>query len=184
MNEPADNRELHRYGSLAFLPSYQKYAYRNTLPVPRFSSVFSRLAVSLTAVLVVFLSSVLPVAAQVCNPECQEPATCVYTDNTRGSTVCRDSGFLDEPSGPGGPTFATIVYGVVVPLVDLALMPLLYAIAFITFLIGMVRLFFSDSEEKRKSGKDFALWGIIGFAVLFSVWGIVRLLLTLLPMGA
>lgn len=91
---------------------------------------------------------------------------------------------LNEPNLPSGPTFASFVYGVVVPIVDVALMPLLYAIAFIVFLIGMVRLFFSNNEEQRRNGKQFALWGIIAFAVMFSVWGIVRLLLTLLPTGA
>ncbi len=80
-----------------------------------------------------------------------------------------------------GMTFANLVNNIIVPVVDRGLIPLLYAFAFLFFLFGMVRLFFSDSEEKRQSGKQFALWGIIGFFVLFSVWGIVRLFLSLLP---
>ncbi len=69
----------------------------------------------------------------------------------------------------------------IVKLVDGAVIPLLYAIAFIMFLIGMVRFFFMGGEEARQKGKQFMLWAIIGFVVLFSVWGIVRLLLSVLP---
>ncbi len=69
----------------------------------------------------------------------------------------------------------------IVELVNTAVVPLIYSIAFILFLIGMVRFFFLGGEEGREKGKTFMLWGIIGFVVMFSVWGIVRLLLTALP---
>ncbi len=77
-------------------------------------------------------------------------------------------------------TFAELVYGTIVPIVDRGIIPFLYAIAFLFFLFGIARFFFSDSEENRKKGKDFALYGIIGFFVLFSVWGIVKLLLSVI----
>ncbi len=77
-------------------------------------------------------------------------------------------------------SFAQLVEKLVV-LVDSAVIPLLYAFAFIFFLIGMVRFFFMGGEEARKKGKEFMLWGAVGFVVLFSVWGIVRLLLSLFP---
>lgn len=77
-------------------------------------------------------------------------------------------------------TFAELVYGTIVPIVDRGIIPFLYAIAFLFFLFGVARFFFSDSEENRKKGKDFALYGIIGFFVLFSVWGIVKLLLSVI----
>ncbi len=77
-------------------------------------------------------------------------------------------------------TFAQLVNSIV-KLVDTAVMPLLYALAFILFLIGMVRFFFMGGEEARQKGRVFMLWGIIGFVVLFGVWGIVRLFLEVLP---
>jgi Type IV secretion system pilin len=77
-------------------------------------------------------------------------------------------------------TFAQLVYNVIVPIIDRGVIPFLYAIAFLFFLFGVARFFFSDSEENRKKGKDFALWGIVGFFALFSVWGLVRLLLTVI----
>lgn len=60
---------------------------------------------------------------------------------------------------------------------DGAIMPLLYALAFFFFIYGVARLFFSDSDEKRAEGRQFALWGIIGLVAMFAVWGIVKILL-------
>jgi hypothetical protein len=69
----------------------------------------------------------------------------------------------------------------IVKIVNDTVVPLIYAIAFVLFLIGMVRFFFLGGEEGREKGKAFMLWGIIGLVVMFSVWGVVRLLMTALP---
>ncbi|MDP2816114.1 MAG: pilin [Rectinemataceae bacterium] len=69
----------------------------------------------------------------------------------------------------------------IVQLVNGSVVPLVYALAFLLFIFGMVRFFFFGGEENREKGKTFMIWGIIGFVVMFSVWGIVRLLLTALP---
>ncbi len=74
-------------------------------------------------------------------------------------------------------TFADLVYNTIVPMIDAVFVPLLYSIAFLFFLIGVVRYFFSESDDKRKEGRSFALWSLIALAVMFSVWGLVRLLL-------
>jgi uncharacterized membrane protein YjfL (UPF0719 family) len=74
-------------------------------------------------------------------------------------------------------SFKQLVENTLVPLIDQSVIPLLYALAFILFLIGIVRYFFLGGEEARTKGKSFMLWGVIGFVVIFSVWGIVRLLL-------
>jgi len=77
-------------------------------------------------------------------------------------------------------TFREIVDSTIVPFVDNAVLPLMYALAFLFFMIGMVRFFFSSSEESREQGKLHAFWGVIGLVVLFGVWGFVRLLLSTL----
>jgi len=74
-------------------------------------------------------------------------------------------------------TFADLVYRTIVPIVDAVIVPLLYSLAFVFFLYGISKFFFSDSDEKRKEGRSFAVGGIIALAVIFSVWGLVRLLL-------
>lgn len=88
---------------------------------------------------------------------------------------------IDNPAaGASGTTFEQLVNGKIVPIIDGSLIPLLYAFAFLFFMYGIARFFFSDSEEKRKEGRQFAIWGLVGFFVMFSVWGIVRVLLSAL----
>jgi hypothetical protein len=79
-------------------------------------------------------------------------------------------------------TFAQWTDGVV-KFVDTAVIPLLFALAFLFFLFGIARYFFTGGEENREKGKVFVLWGLVGMFVLFSVWGLVRLLLSLIPVG-
>lgn len=73
-------------------------------------------------------------------------------------------------------TFAQLVNTKIVPFGN-TVIALLYALAFLFFIIGVARLFFSNSEESRQKGRQFAIWGIIALAVLFSVWGLVRALM-------
>ncbi len=91
-------------------------------------------------------------------------------------------------------TFAELVYNVIVPFVDSSVIPLLYVLAFIFFLIGLVRMFFSqefniftgvttDLYESRTQGRVFALWGVIALVLIFSLWGILRLFLGILSTG-
>lgn len=80
-------------------------------------------------------------------------------------------------------TFKEIVTNSIVPLGDLVIL-LLYAAAFALFVVGMLRFFTSGGEEGRKKGKQHMLWGVIGLAVLFAVWGLVKVLLELLTSWA
>tara|TARA_B100000745_G_scaffold291264_1_gene230872 strand:- start:16282 stop:16533 length:252 start_codon:yes stop_codon:yes gene_type:complete len=62
---------------------------------------------------------------------------------------------------------------------DTSVIPLLFAIMFFIFLWGIFQYFFIKREDPaaRSEGAQFMLWGIIGFAVVISMWGLVRLLL-------
>jgi len=82
-------------------------------------------------------------------------------------------------SGSGG-----INLGVVTPYTDGIinfingiLVPVLMAIAFIVFLWGVFKYFIygADNETERATGKQFVLWGIIGFVIILSVWGLVTI---------
>jgi len=58
------------------------------------------------------------------------------------------------------------------------LVPVLFAIAFIVFLWGAFYTFIagSQSEEVKEKGKNLMLWGLIGFFVMVSIWGLVNIL--------
>ena len=60
-------------------------------------------------------------------------------------------------------------------LVD-SVVPLLIAAAMVVFIWGMIEFVGNaDNEEKRAKGKQLMLWGIIGFFVIVSIWGLVGL---------
>jgi len=59
------------------------------------------------------------------------------------------------------------------------LVPVLMAIAFIVFLWGVYKYFIlgAADETSRTDGRKFTLWGIIGFVIILSLWGIVNLVM-------
>lgn len=81
----------------------------------------------------------------------------------------------------GGTTFKVYVDGII-DLLNTVVAPVIFALAFAVFIWGIVSYFFihGDDDKKRAEGREFAVWGIIGMAVLFSVWGFVALLLSTL----
>lgn len=65
------------------------------------------------------------------------------------------------------------------------LLPLLITAAFFFFVLGVIRyLANADSDEARKKGANFMMWGVIALAVLLSVWGLVAILTNTLQLGS
>lgn len=66
--------------------------------------------------------------------------------------------------------------------INTIVIPVITALVFCVFVWGVVSYFFlhGDDEGKRAEGRQFIFWGILGMAVLFSVWGFVNLLLSTL----
>lgn len=66
----------------------------------------------------------------------------------------------------------------IIALINNVLVPLVFAVAFVVFIWGVFQYFIAGGadEEKRESGKSLMLWGIIGFFVMASVWGLVNIL--------
>ncbi len=56
--------------------------------------------------------------------------------------------------------------------------PLIFALALVSFIWGVVQFFIinADEEAKREQGKQFMIWGIVALTVMLSVWGLVRIL--------
>ncbi len=54
---------------------------------------------------------------------------------------------------------------------------ILFLIATVVFLWGVIRFIMSAGDEKKRSeGKSMMTWGIIGLAVMAAAWGIANLL--------
>jgi hypothetical protein len=67
----------------------------------------------------------------------------------------------------------------IIGVINNILLPVLISIAFIVFLYGVFKYFIkgADNETERETGRSFVLWGVIGFVVIFSVWGLVNLVM-------
>jgi hypothetical protein len=100
----------------------------------------------------------------------QSPAPATGAQSPTPATGARSS---------GGFSLRRIVDQIVVPIGDI-IIQLLYALAFVFFLYGIVRLYFSEDEKQRAAGKQYAIWGLLGIAILFAVWGFVNVLLNVL----
>jgi len=73
----------------------------------------------------------------------------------------------------------TDVGGVLINIINFIVVPVIFAIAFIVFIWGAFQVFImgaNDADVKSK-GKNHMLWGLIGFFVMVSVWGLVNILI-------
>ncbi|MDD5032780.1 MAG: pilin [Candidatus Pacebacteria bacterium] len=59
----------------------------------------------------------------------------------------------------------------------LQIIQLLWLVASVVFIFGVLRyITTANNPEKRKSAKNFLIYGLIGFFVLLSFWGLIRIL--------
>lgn len=70
------------------------------------------------------------------------------------------------------------VGSLVIGIINEILVPAIFAIAFIVFIWGVFQYFIGgkQDEETRQKGKQLMIWGLIGFFVMVSVWGLVNIL--------
>ncbi|MCE9585039.1 pilin [Candidatus Nomurabacteria bacterium] len=64
-----------------------------------------------------------------------------------------------------------------------SIVPVLIALGVVYFIWGVVSYVISDDEEAKKAGKDRMIYGIIGLAVIVSVWGLVSILKNTFGLG-
>jgi len=74
---------------------------------------------------------------------------------------------------------------VFINIINQILVPVLFALAFIVFIWGAFTTFIlgAQSEETKENGKNLMLWGLIGFFVMVSVWGLVNILTGTIQFG-
>lgn len=73
------------------------------------------------------------------------------------------------------PTFENFVKQIAC-LINNSVIPLLFSIAVAVFVYGIVQYVINGSDEAGKEkGRQLMVWGIIGLAVMVSIWGMVKL---------
>lgn len=75
---------------------------------------------------------------------------------------------------------STILY-----LINSVLVPVIFAISFLVFIYGVFRSYiWSNGDETAVAqGHKLILWGLIGFAVMVSLWGIVNVVTNTFGLG-
>ena len=113
------------------------------------------------------------------------PEVCCETTNA-GATGGGNS-FSGQSQTPGGINVSALqpYKEGIINIINQILVPVLFAVAFIVFLYGVYKYFIlgADSDTERETGRQFVLWGIIGFVVILSVWGIVNLVMSTLGLS-
>jgi hypothetical protein len=73
----------------------------------------------------------------------------------------------------------------IINFINQVVVPFIMALAFLMFVWGVFNYFIAGgaSEEKRQEGQKFVLWSVIAFAVIFSIWGLVRVLMVSFGFG-
>lgn len=56
------------------------------------------------------------------------------------------------------------------------IVPILIALGVVYFVWGVVMYVIASDEEAKKSGKDRMIYGLIGFAVIIGLWGLVTII--------
>ncbi len=71
----------------------------------------------------------------------------------------------------------------IIGLINTVAVPFIFAVAFLVFIWGVFQYFIlgGANEEKRKEGAQMVMYGVIGFAVMISIWGLVRILVGTIP---
>lgn len=86
------------------------------------------------------------------------------------------SAFNFSYSAGGCDVYLCWLGGTILSVINGVFVPVLFAVAFIVFLYGIAKAYiFSNGEPAEvEKGHKLVLWGIVAFAVMISVWGLVN----------
>lgn len=98
--------------------------------------------------------------------------------NALFGTVGGGGGSITFSWGDGGCSTAGIcsIANTILYLINYVAVPLVFALAFIVFLWGVFKAYIwsAGDSDAVSEGHRLILWGIIGFAVMISIWGLVN----------
>jgi Type IV secretion system pilin len=93
--------------------------------------------------------------------------------------------FAQTDTGSGTVTDVPSLFTYALDILNGYVVPIIFAIAFVFFIFGVYRYFIAGggNAEKVQEGQKFVLWSIIGFVIMFSIWGIINLFINTLGFG-
>lgn len=140
---------------------------------------------------IIHIVSFVILSVLIAMPLTTSAATQIYSDSSGNFQYSSDNFQIGWGSGSGMNSFmcgsnnicqvaSTILY-----VINFVLVPLLFAISFIVFLYGIAKsyIFSVGDPEEVKLGHKLILWGIIGFAVMISLWGLVNVIVNTFGVG-
>ena len=108
-------------------------------------------------------------------------ATSVYSDSNGNFQYSSGNFSIGWGTGAGGAfqcggNNICQVASTIISVINFVLVPLLFALAFFVFLYGIATkyIFSHGDPDKVAEGHKLILWGIVAFAVMVSVWGLVN----------
>ena len=119
-------------------------------------------------------------------------ASSIYSDSNGNFQYSSDNFQIGWGSGSGMSGFACgsnnicQVASTILFIINSILVPLLFAISFIVFLFGIAKAYIFSAggdPEMVKKGHKLILWGLIGFAVMISLWGLVNVVVNTFMVG-
>ena len=123
-----------------------------------------------------FFPRVSTVHAQSCPPGevpseaggCYNPGPLITSTSTGGVT------FTGATAATCSSTGLTKIICIIQNILN-AIIPVLLALGVVYFVWGVVQYVIAGGEEAKKTGKDRMIYGIIGFAVIVGLWGLVNI---------
>lgn len=137
----------------------------------------------IAAFVVLFVSFAAPsfASAIACTQSCAQGYTC---STVTGTCVLSSGG---TAAGSVNQEWAIYYKDLIIWGVNSIFVPILFAVAFLVFLWGVYKYFIlgAADDKSRTEGRQWVLWGLIGFVVISSVWGLVNIVQsTLIPSTA
>jgi hypothetical protein len=86
---------------------------------------------------------------------------------------------LGDTGGASGGAFGDLL-GYILQFSNDTLIPFIIGIGFLVFVWGMFQFFIvgGANDDAKEKGKSLMIWAIVGFLLMFILWGIVNLLAT------
>ncbi len=117
-------------------------------------------------------------------PAVASAAYSIYTDSSGNTQIAFGSGNSLGMFSCGASNICQVAL-TILGIINNVLVPVIFAFAFIVFLWGVFKAYIwnRDDEGEREKGHKYVWWGIIGFVIMISLWGLVNVVANTFGLG-